>query len=142
MVPRVELAILKLIEEGHLISKIDASTMAFCHNRTAQRILGKLHAEGRVIIKEWQSIYHQKIPVYGKGPGKNKPKPKPITNKARMRRNRKDPEFCMNEAFKKRHKRFLKRQSREREQNSVQNDFVRALHDLVEHIPETTEETL
>ena len=113
MIPRVERAILELLEQGHAMSKHDAAARVFCDQRTAQKILVKLHSERKIFIVRWEPSYQQLIPVFSKGTNKNKPKPKPISNKVRLRNKRRtDPEFCIREAMRKRQKRFLEKQQK------------------------------
>lgn len=113
MKSRAEEAIRRLIEQGHVMSKNDAAALVFCDHRTAQRVFSKLHAEKIVYIAAWEPVYRQTIPVFKKGPGKDKAKPKPLSDKLRKRRLRKEnPEFCMQEALKKRQKRFLEKQQK------------------------------
>ena len=106
MKSRVREFALNTLERGAQLSKYDLMIQAHCDQRTAQRVLKRLHEETLVRVVKWVSAYRQKIPVYAYGSGKDKMKPK-RDEKARMRRLRADPEYAMLESMKKRRKRAV-----------------------------------
>lgn len=114
--------VVELIRQGALISKDDLALAIPCHQRTAQRILDTLHAEGLVRIVQWVRMYTHWIPVYGYKavPGTpDKVKPKPVSNAERQRKARRDPLVRWQEAVSKRKARArAKAASAERKKHS------------------------
>ena len=103
MKPRVRTDILARLEAGERLCKHDVEN---CDQRSAQRALSKLHEQKLIHIVRWVSSYKQKIPVYALGIGRDAAKPRPISDRDRMRRMRKDPDYCLGELLKKRAKRL------------------------------------
>ena len=95
--PRTQERALALAHQSP-VTKYD---IPYVHQRTAQRALQQLHEHGLVHIAAWVPIYRQRVPAYRAGTGKDALKPKPVSNKMRMRRRRKDPEFYMDERLKR-----------------------------------------
>jgi len=93
------------------LNKYELAEKAQCHQRTAQRILAKLHAEKQARIAGWDVCYRAPIPRYAPGAGNDVTRPKPMTMRAVQRRRRRDVEVRWNEAMAKRKKRVLERVS-------------------------------
>jgi hypothetical protein len=100
---RVEKVALEMLNAGKVICKYDLAAVAHCDQRTAQRVLKKIHSSSvGVRISRWATIYRQYIPLFFKGPGADFPKPSPKTSAERARKRRKDPEVRWSEMMKKR----------------------------------------
>lgn len=100
----IEPLALKLLHEGIELSKYDLAFRARCDQRTAQRILKKFHAEGRIKIASWAPIYTKRIPVYKVG-GTDAPKPAPVPPAEAQAKRRKNPDVRAREAAIKRNDR-------------------------------------
>ena len=98
MNPRAVPAIVKLLEQGHVLNKYKAGALAFCHQRTAQRALRAAHSLRLCHIIGWEMIYCALIPVYKGGPGKDFPRPRTPTHAEKARARRKDPAVRAEEA--------------------------------------------
>ena len=107
MKSRVQVAIERLLEQGYKLTKYEASADAHCDQRTAQRVLRKIHASGATHITKWVPVYRQKIPEYAGGAGVDAKKPKPVSAKKRARLRRSDPSYAMRELMQKRAKRSV-----------------------------------
>lgn len=108
------LAFQLLSKPGAKVDKIDLSGFAKCDQRTAQRILKRIHeSTPNIRIVDWRRCYHAPIPAYGISTERDKKRPRPTTSAERQRKRRKDPEVKMKELNAKRAKRFLERQSKE-----------------------------
>lgn len=70
--------ILAALESGKHLSKYDAADIVPCDQRTAQRMLAKIHKEGKIRICEWRTNYQHKIPVYSVDSVRDVKKPKPV----------------------------------------------------------------
>lgn len=107
---RVEQRALDLLRAGRVLTKYDLAALAHCDQRTAQRVLARIHA-GTVGIRiaMWVSIYTQSIPAYAEGRVSDARKPRPQSSAQRARRRRRDVEVQIDEAMKKRATRFLER---------------------------------
>ena len=70
--------ILAALQTGKRLSKYDAAEVVPCDQRTAQRMLAKIHKEGKIRICEWRTNYQHKIPVYSVDQAKDVKKPKPV----------------------------------------------------------------
>lgn len=99
---------LRLLSQSSL-NKYELAEKAQCHQRTAQRILAKLHAEKRLRICGWDVCYRYPIPRYKLGPGPNRPRPKPVPTIIVQRRRRRNPEVRWAESVAKKKKRALDR---------------------------------
>ncbi len=89
----IENLIIKLFERQSLVSKDDVVEVTRCKSASAQRILTRMHSEGRIFIFKWFKHGSRNIPVYKLGVGKDKPSPTPLTNAERCaRKYRKDPQ--------------------------------------------------
>lgn len=108
MIPRVEIKAVELLKAGHVMTKYELASAAFCDPRTAARTLAKLHSSTELIrVAKWVPIYRRKIPAYAIGDGKDANKPKAISDKNRKRIFREDnPESLVDQALKKRIARF------------------------------------
>lgn len=75
-----------------------------CHQRTLQRLLTKLHAEGEVHIVGWRTAEKPGpySPVYAKGKGRDKPYPKPPSPNEKQRRRRQRPDVAEREVLLRR----------------------------------------
>lgn len=110
--PRVEKAILELIQT-HSGSKYFFAERVFCDQRTAQRVLKKLHEDGEIYVKGWDVCYKHYIPVYANAPGIDAKYPRILGNKMHMRRWReRNPDKVMDAIMKRRKERCLERSSR------------------------------
>jgi hypothetical protein len=110
---RVELMALELMAGGARLSKYDLADAAQCDQRTAGRMLARIHKAGiGVRICGWVSIYRAWIPTYRKAPGVDVVRPKPMSGAERARRRRRDAEVRWNEMMIKRGKRLLERSAR------------------------------
>lgn len=110
---RVEAKALELMEAGQAMSKYDLSRLAHCDQRTAQRILARIHSSDRgVRISRWVSIYRAWIPVYKLGRQVDVPRPAPLTSSEIMARRRKSLEVRWEEMMKKRSKRLREQSER------------------------------
>jgi hypothetical protein len=111
---RVEKFAKDLLEKGRVLCKYDLSALAHCDQRTAQRVLKKIHASHcGVRISRWVPIYRHLIPMYFRGPGVDMPKPEPKTSAQRAAKRRKDPEVRWDELMAKRAKRLHEKYVRE-----------------------------
>lgn len=104
---------MKLLNEGHVISKYDLAAMVHCDQRTAQRMLARIHGARICRIARWVSIYHHWIPVYKLGKGTDCPKPRALTHAELVARRRKNLEVRWEEMMQKRLKRLRERSERE-----------------------------
>ena len=87
MRPRVKIRATELLKSGEALSKYDLAKAAPCDQRTAQRVLDKLHSGGiGVRIIWWQKVYHQHIPAYHMSSGADYPRPVARTNAERQRK--------------------------------------------------------
>ena len=87
MHPRVEAKARELMGQGVALSKYDLAKAAPCNQRTASRVLHKLHqAAMGVRIIWWQKVYHQRVPIYHMSEGSDYPKPPAMDNAERQRR--------------------------------------------------------
>lgn len=110
---RIEAKALELLHAGTAMCKYDLATLAHCDQRTAQRMLQRIHRAGvGVRISKWVSIYRQWIPIYKLGRGADIPKPKPLSMAEKMAKRRKDLEFRWAEMMIKRSKRLRERSER------------------------------
>lgn len=109
MTPRVELAARKLLDFMEM-TKCDLAKEVFCHEKTAHRMLLKLHGENFLRISAWRKAHNQWIPVYSRRRDKRKdmPKPEPLTSGERYRRYM-DEEKSWDQAMKKRAKRLMEK---------------------------------
>ena len=76
---RIEPKIRAVLKTRRKFSKYALAEATPCHQRTAQRVLTRLHQQGEIHIVAWVSIYHAPIPQYVIGPGKDAPRPRPQT---------------------------------------------------------------
>lgn len=89
MKPRVETKAVELLRTGQALTKYDLATAAPCDQKTAQRVLAKLHSGGiGVRIVWWQQVYYQRIPIYHMSAGMDVKKPEAMDNPARQRKRR------------------------------------------------------
>lgn len=89
MHPRVENKAIELLRSGEALSKYDLAKASPCDQRTAQRVLAKLHSGGiGVRIVWWQQVYYQRIPIYHISAGRDVRKPEALNNPARQRKRR------------------------------------------------------
>lgn len=116
--------ILRALQDGRRLSKYDAAEMVPCHQRTAQRVLTRLHKEGAVRIVGWASPTHIKVPEYLWGKGKNKPKPKPLTGAEKNRRRLSDPDIRERVLLQRRAKRIIQGAYRSKAQKQIFNLIV------------------
>lgn len=105
-------AITKLLEAGARLDKRDAAELAFCHPKTAQRILTHLWLEGYIHIASWRREHGAPLPAYLWGHGKDVKRPKAYTASERTARRRKDPKVREKEAAIKRADRSVGRNVR------------------------------
>lgn len=84
MTPRVYKAALEILKKGPM-DKWELAHDAFCDQRTAQRILKKMHEEGLVHIFGWATIYKHYIPIYSLGTGVDVKSPRIKGNTMHMR---------------------------------------------------------
>jgi hypothetical protein len=117
---RVEAHALTLLGSKSAISKYDLAKSAPCDQRTAQRILKRLHERKVVVIVAWVYHYHKHIPKYGEGE-KDKRKPKPLTRKQISRRYNADPENSWNRMMKRRAQRLILKHSRKDHEHQRQS---------------------
>lgn len=90
----IENLIIKLFERKALVSKDDVVEVTRCIPSSAQRILNRMHSEGRIFIFKWFKHGSRNIPVYKLGVGKDVPSPTPLTNAQRCaRKYRRNPEL-------------------------------------------------
>ena len=122
MKSRVEAHALTLLGKS-AISKYDLAVSAPCDQRTAQRILQRLHEREVVVVVEWVYHYHKHIPKYGEGK-KDKPKPKPRTRKQISQKYNSDPERSWTNMMKKRAQRLILKHSRK--DNEYQRQSITA----------------
>lgn len=107
---QVEIKALELLRAGKAMCKYDLAAWAHCDQRTAQRILQRIHkARVGVRIARWVSIYRHWIPVYRVGTGHDSAKPKPLLRAEVQRNRRKDMEVRWQEMMEKRAKRYRER---------------------------------
>lgn len=71
----VELKARGILAAGQKVSKYTLASLAPCDQRTAQRILARLHAGGWAYVAAWTQIYRHWIPVYKAGHRPDKLKP-------------------------------------------------------------------
>ena len=89
MKPRVETKAVELLRAGQALTKYDLAKAAPCDQKTAQRVLAKLHSGGiGVRIVWWQQVYYQRIPMYHMSAGMDVKKPEAMDNPARQRKRR------------------------------------------------------
>lgn len=89
MKPRVETKAVELLRAGQALTKYDLAKAAPCDQKTAQRVLAKLHSGGiGVRIVWWQQVYYQRIPIYHMSAGMDVKKPEAMDNAARQRKRR------------------------------------------------------
>lgn len=89
MKPRVETKAVELLRAGQALTKYDLAKAAPCDQKTAQRVLAKLHSGGiGVRIVWWQQVYYQRIPIYHMSAGMDVKKPEAMDNPARQRKRR------------------------------------------------------
>ena len=89
MKPRVETKAVELLRAGQALTKYDLAKAAPCDQKTAQRVLAKLHSGGiGVRIVWWQKVYYQRIPIYHMSAGMDVKKPEAMDNPARQRKRR------------------------------------------------------
>lgn len=87
MKPRVETKAVELLKAGRALTKYDLAKAAPCNQRTAQRVLDKLHRGGiGVRIIWWQKVYHQRIAIYHMSVGDDYPRPAAMTHAEQQRR--------------------------------------------------------
>lgn len=87
MKPRVETKAVELLRAGQALTKYDLAKAAPCDQKTAQRVLAKLHSGGiGVRIVWWQQVYYQRIPIYHMSEGSDYPKPAAMTHAEQQRR--------------------------------------------------------
>ena len=87
MKPRVETKAVELLRAGQALTKYDLAKAAPCDQKTAQRVLAKLHSGGiGVRIVWWQQVYYQRIPIYHMSAGMDVKKPEAMDNPARQRK--------------------------------------------------------
>lgn len=73
--------ILAALKSGNKLSKYDGAALVPCDQKWAQKMLAKIHKEGKIYISGWVTHHHSKIPVYRFGKGIDREKPAPIPNK-------------------------------------------------------------
>lgn len=112
------------LKSGRKLSKHDAAALVPCHQRTAQRVLTKLHKDGSVKIVGWVEQYYQKIPAYLWGKGEDKPKPAPLTPAEKNRRYLSNPEIKDIELKRRRARRIIKGAFRHKAPNQIFNLIV------------------
>ncbi len=89
MKPRVETKAVELLRAGQALTKYDLAKAAPCDQKTAQRVLAKLHSGGiGVRIVWWQQVYYQRIPIYHMSAGMDVKRPEAMDNPARQRKRR------------------------------------------------------
>jgi hypothetical protein len=90
------------MEKGVHLSKYDVAERVFCHHRTAQRVLKKLHEEEFCKISGWAKANQSWIPVYSIGVKRDKKMPKPLTPAEISKRYKEaNPEYVLNEAIRR-----------------------------------------
>lgn len=110
MQSRVESTTRRLIEDGLQLSKYDVAGSVFCHHRTAQRILKKLHEEGVCKIARWTKSGQLWIPVYSKGTKRDKKMPPPLTAAEKSKRFKdRHPDYVWSYRMHKRAERLIKK---------------------------------
>lgn len=110
MKSRVEAKALELLKKGARLSKYDLAALVHCDQRTAGRMLARIHQAGvGVRICGWVSIYRAWIPLYRVGRGVDVMKPKPMPASERARRRRANAEVRWDEMMRKRGKRLQER---------------------------------
>lgn len=110
---QVEIKALKILQGGKSMCKYDLAAYAHCDQRTAQRILARIHKAGQARILKWASIYRHWIPVYAAGRGADCKRPPPITPAESAARRRRDLEVRWEQMMQKRLKRLRERSERE-----------------------------
>lgn len=87
MKPRVEIKALELLIAGQSLNKYDLAKAAPCNQRTAQRVLDKLHnSKVGVRVIWWAQVYHRHIPIYHMSHGSDYPQPMAMTPAEQQRR--------------------------------------------------------
>jgi hypothetical protein len=110
MQSRIERATRVLIAEGGRLSKYDLAQKVFCDQRTAQRILDKLHKANDCSVVDWVKVYKQWIPVYAAKRKSDKPKPKPLTKAESSKKFKKNhPDYVLGATLRRRAKRLMER---------------------------------
>jgi hypothetical protein len=110
---RVEKQAVELLADGRIMCKYDLVALVHCDQRTAQRILARIHGKKIARVAKWVSIYRHWIPVYKLGNGTDCPKPKALTSAERAARRRKDLEVRWEEMMQQRLKRMREKSERE-----------------------------
>lgn len=89
MKPRVETKAVELLRAGQALTKYDLAKAAPCDQKTAQRVLAKLHRlKIGVRIVWWTKSHNSNIPIYHMSDGRDAPRPEAIDNAARQRKRR------------------------------------------------------
>jgi predicted metallo-beta-lactamase superfamily hydrolase len=111
MKARIEIKAVRLFETKMVINKYSLAETAYCDQRTAQRILKKLHENNFIVIADWHRHYRHWIPIY-KRKRKNvndKPKPDSLTRSEIYKRYMMDVEHQINRLMRDRARRTLRR---------------------------------
>lgn len=111
MKSRIENKAVELFETKISINKYLLAETAYCDQRTAQRILKKLHDSELIVITDWHRHYKHWIPVY-KRRRKNlsdMPKPAPLPRSEIARRYMMDVENQINRLMRDRARRTIQR---------------------------------
>jgi len=111
MKSRVEPKAMELFEADLSFNKYYLSKIAHCDQRTAQRILTKLHQNKQIVIQSWCKVYKQFVPIYfiNKRNRVDKPKPKPMTRSEISKRYNEDVEHKIDKLMRDRARRTIKR---------------------------------
>ncbi len=80
----VELKALDMLAQGRGVCKYALAKAAYCDQRTAQRILARIHKAGQACVVGWRPIYRHHIPVYQTGDEPDCPKPLPAAKRGAL----------------------------------------------------------
>lgn len=111
MKARVENKAIELFESKISINKYSLADTAYCDQRTAQRILKKLHENEKIVIIDWHRHYKHWIPIYKRRRKdlSDKPKPAPLPRSEIARRYMSDVENQINRLMRDRARRTVRR---------------------------------
>lgn len=111
MKSRIENKAVQLFETKIFINKYSLAETAYCDQRSAQRILKKLHENEKIVIVDWHRHYKHWIPVYRIKLRNlsDKQKPAPLPRSEISRRYMMDVEHQINRLMRDRARRTIQR---------------------------------
>lgn len=113
-----------LFKQKYRLTKYEASEWIGVHQRTSQRRLAQIHAEGLIYIVEWKRADNQWIPRYSWGAKEDAPKPDPIPHAIVQRKSRNNPETRDRQLAKRRVAHVIKKANKYAD-NQIFNLIVR-----------------